>query len=142
MKRPETRNLTWRKRNRNKKRTEQGEWTVHLTKSFSVSQYGTKEKAYQEAVKFRDKYYKLIYRSFQEKYICDNLRYREIKRDNKIYRYYRAIYYDAVGNVHEKNFNIDKLGEELALKKAKERAQPGKRWDLIKTYAIEDDSTK
>lgn len=143
MKRPETRNLVWRKRNRNKQGTELGEWTVHLTKSFSVTQYGSKEKAYKMAVKFRDKYYKLIYREFQENYICENLRYREYRsKEGKIFRYYRATYYDATGNVHEKNFNIDKLGEEEALKRAKECAQPGKRWDLIKTYAIEDNSAK
>lgn len=142
MKRPETRNIIWRKRDRSKKGTEHGEWTVHLTKSFNSKRYGGKEKAYAEAVKFRDKYYKLIYRTFSEVYICENILYREMQRGDKFYRYYRAGYYDEAGNKHEKSFNIDLLGEEKALALAKEKAQPGKRWDLIKTYAIEDDSKK
>lgn len=115
---------------------------MYLTKSFSVARYGSKENARQEATKFRDKYYKLIYRTFQEEYIRENVNYRELERGGKIYRYYRAVYYDAVGNLHEKSFNIDKLGRDKALEKAKECADIGRRWDLIKTYAIENDSTK
>jgi len=138
MKRAKTRNIIWFKRNRCGN-PEQGTWAVYLVKTFSHVKYGTKEKALEEATKFRDKFYKLIYREFQENYICENVNYREYHHKNgKIYRYYRSVYFDAVGNRKEKSFNIDKLGEEEALKKAKALAMPGKRWDLVKTYIKED----
>jgi len=132
--------VVWNKRDRSGNGTENGEWVVHITKSFSASRFGSKNNAYKEAVKFRDEQYKAMYKKFQDVYICENVQYREIVRKTKTYKYYRAKYYDKNGCVHEKNYNIEKLGDSEALELAKEKADPAKRWDLIKTYIKEDSS--
>lgn len=130
MKRQKTRNIV-----RSKQRKQ---WTIYITKTFSDSSYGSKEKSLEAATKLRNIIYNLILKDFEKPYIQENVQYYENKRPNKIYKYWRAIYLDAFGIRCQKNFNIDKYGYDEAKSLAIKKAIPGRKWNLYESYLIED----
>jgi len=130
MKRQKTRNIV-----RSKQRKQ---WTVHITKTFSDSSYGSKEKSLEAATKLRNIIYSLILKDFEKPYIQENVQYYENKRPNKIYKYWRAVYLDAFGVRCQKHFNIDKHGYDEAKNLAIKKAIPGRKWNLYESYLFED----
>jgi len=130
MKRQKTRNIV-RDRKRN-------QWTIHITKTFSDSIFGSKDKSLEAATKLRNMIYDLILKDLKKLYIQENIQYYENIRPNKVYKYWRAIYYDSFGVRRQKHFNIDKYGFNEAKNLAIKKSSKGRRWNLYKSYLFED----
>ena len=130
MNRQKTRNIV-RDRKRN-------QWTIHITKTFSDSHFGSKDKSLEAATKLRNTIYDLILRDFKKPYIQENVQYYENIRPSKVYKYWRAIYYDAFGERHQTNFNIDRYGYAEAKSLAVKKASKGRKWNLYESYLFED----
>ena len=78
MKRQKTRNIV---RSRQRK-----QWIVSITKTFSDSNFGSKEKSLEAATKLRNTIYGLILADFKKPYIQENVQYYENVRPNKVYK--------------------------------------------------------
>jgi len=136
MKAEKTRNISFQTYKHHKEN--EGEWVVTVSKSFGTNKCGGKAQALLKAQEFRAWVYGLMFRKMKEDYVRENVGYRECQPvpGGKIYRYYRAGFY-VDGVKKEKFFNIDKLGRERAKELAKKKADIGKRWNLMETYARE-----
>jgi len=140
MKREKTRNIVYQKRDRSGKGKEKGTWVVFITKSFCVSQQKDKAKQLEKAQEFRDWIYSIIFKKFKEDYMQENVNLKIVKdRKGNVTKHWTGTYYDSKGKRRQRSFGIRKYGYDYALQMAQDFAEPGKRWDLIKTYLKEDE---
>lgn len=132
MKRKKTRHI-----NRDKHREQ---WTLHITKTFNDTTYGSKKASLEATTIMRNKIYQIITRELeriQKPYIKENVNYKEVMSHGKLFRYWVAWYYSN-GERKQKYFNIDKLGDDKARDLAIKKASIARRWDKVETYYIED----
>ncbi len=134
MKRLKTRNIV-RDRKRN-------QWTIYITKTFSDSSFGSKDKSLEAATKLRNTIYDLILKDFEKPYLRENVQYYENVRPKKVYKYWRATYYDSFDVRRQVNFNIDKYGYDEAKRLATKKSAKGRKWNLYESYLIEDSITQ